>query len=281
MRVRYSFSSRRTRRIEGNNSHRNAFPKVVKEMIDKCEIILEILDARFLKETRNTELETLIKQADKSIIYVINKSDLVDRDKLKETIESLGIFPFVLVSCKDRRGLSNLREKIKIESKKYAGKFPKTHIGVVGYPNTGKSSVINILIGRASARTAPEAGFTKGIQKLKLTSDLYILDTPGVIPEAKYSMQDSVKMSEHTKISARNWEKVSQPDFIVHRIMQEFPGILEEFYNIPAGGNSELLIEELGKKKKFLLSKNRIDIDRTARLIIKEWQEGKINSETS
>ena len=276
MRVRYSFSSRKTRTLDRHNQHRSAFPSIVKEMVGKCEIILEVLDARFLQETRNLELENLVKQSNKSLIYILNKADLVEKEKLKEKIESLNLFPFVIVSCKQRRGISELRDRLKIESKKYKDKFPKTHIGVIGYPNTGKSSVINTLIGRASAKTAPSAGFTKGIQKLKLSTDMYILDTPGVIPESKYSMQDSIKMAEHTKISARNWESIKQPEFVVHRIIQQYPGVLEKFYNIKAEGNSELLIEELGKRKNLVLSGNKINIDRTSRTILRDWQEGKI-----
>ncbi|MFH1710977.1 MAG: GTPase [Nanoarchaeota archaeon] len=279
MRVRYSFSSRKTRTLDRHNQHRNEFPAVVKEMVEKCEIILEVLDARFLQETRNLEVETLVKELNKSLIYVINKVDLVDKEKLKEKIESLNLFPFVIVSCKQRRGISELRDRLKIESKKYKDKFPKTHIGVIGYPNTGKSSVINILIGRASAKTAPSAGFTRGIQKLKLTNNLYILDTPGVIPDSKYSMQDSAKMADHTKISARNWEAIKQPEFVVHRIMQQYPEVIEKFYKIKAEGNSEMLIDELGRRKKLLLSKNRINTDRTSRIILKDWQEGKIPHE--
>jgi len=276
MRVRYSFSSRKTRILDKHNQHRRAFPAIVKEMVGKCEIILEVLDARFLNETRNIEVEKLVKRENKSLIYVLNKADLVDKEVLKKNIESLNLFPFAIVSCKDRKGISELRDRLKMEAKKYKDLFPKTHIGVVGYPNTGKSSIINTLIGRASARTAPEAGFTKGIQKLKLSTDMYILDTPGVIPDSKYSMQDSAKMAEHTKISARNWESTKQPEFAVHMIMQQYPEVLEKYYNIPANGNSEMLIEELGKRKKLLLSGNRVNSDRTARTILRDWQEGKI-----
>ena len=89
-------------------------------------------------------------------------------------------------------------------------------------------------------------------------------------------MQDSIKMADHTTISARNWEAIKQPEFVVHRIMIQYPGVLEKFYNIQAEGNSELLIEELGKRKKLLLSGNKINLDRTSRTILRDWQEGKI-----
>lgn len=277
MRVRYSFSSRRTRTIDSHSNHRSEFPQLVREMVDKCDIILEILDARFIQETRNLRLESMIKQKDKKIIYVLNKADLANPNEAKKKLEILGLSPFVFVSARERIGIGDLRERIKIETKKLEGKYPKINIGVVGYPNTGKSSVINMLVGRSVARTASEAGFTKGIQKIKLARNLYILDTPGVIPQEKYSMQDDKKIAEHAKLSARNYDKIKEPDFVVHELMKQYPGVLEKFYNIDAKGDSELLIEKLARNKKFILKGNIVDIDRTARFVLREWQEGKIS----
>lgn len=247
MRVRYSFSSRHVRNLDTSNAHKEAFPKIVGELVDKCEIILEILDSRFIEETRNPEIEKLILAKGKRLIYVLNKSDLADVETAKSKAESLGLYPFVLISVVNRKGSSELRERIKIESKKLKEEHPKTNIGVIGYPNTGKSSIINMLVGRNVARTAPEAGFTKGIQKLKLSENIMILDTPGVIPDKKYSMSDLKKMSTQTKISARNYDKIKQPEFAVNELMKEYPQVLETYYDIKADGDSELLIEKSGK----------------------------------
>lgn len=276
MRVRYSFSSRHTRTLKAGNAHRQEFPKVVRDLVDRCEIILEVIDSRFIEETRNHELERLVQAKGKKIIYVLNKSDLVDINKLKKEIEQNNLFPFVFLSCTSRRGSKDLRERIKIEVSRLKSRHAKVNIGVVGYPNTGKSSLINMLIGRACARTAPEAGFTKGIQKLKLASDIFIIDTPGVIPDKKYSMQNPTKMAQHAKINVRSWDKVKEPEFAVHELMKQHSGIFEKYYNIEASGDSELLITELGKKKKFLLRGNLVDTDRTARVILKDWQEGRV-----
>ena len=278
MRVRYSFSSRHTRTLDTHNEHRSEFPAVVNEIVDKCDIILEVLDARFIEETRNLELENLIKQKGKKIIYVLNKIDLADKKKVREKIDILNLKPHIFVSCKEREGSSELRNRIKMEAKK-SNKVSKIHIGVIGYPNTGKSSIINILVGRAVARTASEAGFTKGIQKINLASNLVIIDTPGVIPESRYSMQDSKKMAGHAKLSARGWDKIKEPEMVVHELVMEYPGIIEKYYGLGIGGDSELLIEELGRKKRFLLPGGKVDIDKTARLILKEWQTGKIKTD--
>lgn len=270
MRVRYSFSSRKTRRLDEHNQHRRTFPEIVRELISTSDIILEVLDARFLQDTRNPELEALIEEQKKKLIYVINKTDLVDINNLKKTLELSSIKPFSLVSCKDRK-VSELRERIKIEAKKIEKEI--IHIGVIGYPNTGKSSIINSLVGRSSARTSPESGFTKGIQKIKLADNLFIFDTPGVIPDKDIEMR---KTSKLVKIGVRGFDKIKDPELYVSELMKSHTGLFEKFYQIQANGDSEKLIEELGRKKHIIRKGNLVDTDKTSRLILKDWQDGKI-----
>jgi len=272
MRVRYSFSSRRTGTIDSGNKHRVEFPKIARQVVLQSDIILEILDSRFWKETRNYEFEEEIKKLGKKIIFILNKSDLVDRKKL--AVELGGLYPRVLVSCKERRGSSELREIIKIAAKQ-TGK-EKTYIGIIGYPNTGKSSIINILIGKKVSRVASESGFTKGMQKVKLSKNIYLIDTPGVIPSSENSNLSSKDLVKHAQINVRTWDKVKEPEMILYNLIKQYPGMFEKFYNIQANGDSEVLIEKVGRKKHILRKGNVVDSDRTARRILRDFQDGKI-----
>jgi ribosome biogenesis GTPase A len=92
---------------------------------------------------------------------------------------------------KKRAGSRALRERIKIEAKRLKVKRG-VQIAVIGYPNTGKSSLINFLIGRSSTPVSQQSGFTKGIQKLRLSTGIFLMDSPGVIPDA----EDSVSRRE-------------------------------------------------------------------------------------
>src|SRR3989344_1320526 len=103
MRIRYSFSSRRTRQIDSSNKHRVAYPKLALEVIRISDIILEILDARFIKETRNLELEREITSLEKKIIYILNKVDLVNLEDLKASEILNELKPYVLISCKQKK----------------------------------------------------------------------------------------------------------------------------------------------------------------------------------
>lgn len=279
MRVRYSFSCKRTGHIENMEKQRKKYPDVADEIVKISDILLEVLDARFIQETRNEETENVINGLGKTLIYVINKCDLVDLEQKKKEMKELGLYPYVFVSCTKRIGARELRTKIKIEAKRVDlphEEMRRVQVGIIGYPNTGKSSLINFLSGSNSARVGAEAGFTKGMQKIKLTTDILILDTPGVIPAKDYSTTNTDMVSQHAKVSARDSTKVRNPELVVARLMKEYGQIIDDYYKINSKGDSEMLIEELGRQKNFLKKGNQVDEDRTARTIIKDWQEGKI-----
>ncbi len=276
MRQRYSFSSRRTGIIVSTNKHKQAVPHIVKEVIRISDIVLEVLDARFIEQTRNLEIEELVKTQGKMLIYVVNKTDLVNVNELKESKEFKKLKPYILFSCKSATGRRRLREKIKMEIKRLKVSAPQAHVGIMGYPNTGKSSLINLIIGRNSAGTSPQAGFTKGMQKLKLTKGILVLDTPGVYPEYEESPLKEEVAKKHAEIGIRNFDKVRDPEIIVAKLLGEHPGVFETHYGITTNGDAEVLLEELGRKKCLMKKGNEVDFDRTARFILKDWQEGKI-----
>ncbi len=275
MRIRYSFSSRRTGLIDGKNDHSIPFPKIAREVIKTSDIILEILDARFIEKTRNAELEETIKAEGKKLIYVLNKSDLIDFSTLKKNVDLSNLNPYVFVSCKSKKGRANLRKIIKIEAKRMKVDR-KVNVGIIGYPNTGKSSISNLLVGRKSSGTSPQSGYTKGIQKIKLRDDILLLDTPGVIPDQEYAKSKESLLNKHTQIGVRTYDKTKDPDIVVNKIMQENPNLLENYYKISANGDCDFLLEELGRRNHFLKKGNEINTDRAARVILRDWQEGKI-----
>jgi len=274
--------SSKNRTLENLKKQKKKYPILAENIVEMSDIVLEVLDARFIQETRNSEIEELIKNKDKKIIYIINKSDLIDEKKLGEVKGLKKLNPKVFVSCSQRKGIRELRDKIKIVAQQievFADKRKgKITVGIVGYPNTGKSSVLNLLIGKRVAGVASEAGFTKGIQKAKLTTDILLFDSPGIIPQKEYSSSENMLLSQHTKLGARAFNQVKEPGIAVAQIMKEFPFAFDNYYDIFSNGDSEKLMETLGRKKGFLTKGNQIDEDRTARFIIRDWQEGKIKT---
>lgn len=273
------------------SKNKEKFPEIAKKVIDSSDILLEIIDARFPEETRNLEAEEQIKKKNKKIIYLINKIDLISRET-KDKIEFPK--PYVLFSCKEYKGSQKARERIKEYSKnilkekqlKKSGEnktvkentTEKITVGVLGYPNTGKSSVINLLTGKKAAKTAAEAGLTKNIQKVKLTKNIFLFDTPGVISKEEYSSSISKKTSQQTKIGARSIGKTKDPELAIAEILKEFKTKILKHYNLEEYDFSdpEEFLETLGRKKSILKPGNKVDTDKTARLVLKEWQQGEI-----
>ena len=272
VRVRYSFGSRHTGHLENIKKQRKKFPTVADEVLAMSDIVLEVLDAKFIKETRNLEFEKKVKKKHKKIIYVLNKADTIDEEDRKNKFY---FQPYVFVSCIDRKGGSELRNLIK-KTVSQLNLNKKVFVGVFGYPNTGKSSLINYLIGKKSASVGNEGGVTKGLQKIKLSNDIFILDSPGVIPGGKYSMEDKKKIALHAILNSRNYSRVKNPEFIVQELLNDHQNSLDKYYNIESKGDVEILLEELGEQRKIFKKGGIVDTDKTARLIIKDWQENKI-----
>jgi hypothetical protein len=272
-------SSMIIRHTQPLNTERPKYPELAEKIVQMSDIILEVLDARFIQETRNIEVEDKIKNLKKKIIYVFNKSDLIDVKRMKAK-EIISLTPKVFVSCITKKGGKELRNKIKITSyhveKPVDTKLKKITVGIIGYPNTGKSSLINLLVGKPAAGIGADAGFTHGIQKVNLTSNIVLLDSPGVISKKDYSDSNLSAISKHTKVGARSYSQVKNPAMVVSDLIKEFPKVFDDFYNIDSEGDSEILVEKLGRKKGILKKGNEVDEDRTSRLILKDWQEGRI-----
>jgi len=263
-------------RKEKKEKGRKEYVELLESIIDSSDIILEILDVRFVEEMRNKEIENKILEKGKKIIYVLNKMDLAKSETINKNLNKLN--PSIAVSWKERKNIARLRGFIKQQAKQVKETVDRDRVtvGVIGYPNSGKSSLINLLIGRSSAGTSSEAGFTTSIQKLRLAKGIVLLDSPGVIPQEHYSSHESKKISKHAKLGGRHYSNVKNPDMAVHLIMEDYPRLLENYYGVQAESDAEEFLEKLGKKRNYMKSGGKVDEDRTAREVLKDWQSGKI-----
>jgi len=245
------------------------FWKVVNSVIRDADVLLILLDARLINETRNIEIENKVKTSGKPLIYVITKTDLVSNKKDVEKYKKQ-LSPCVFISAKMFHGTTILREKIIIEAKKNKIKSSPIAVGVLGYPNVGKSSLINAVSGKSSAPTSSMSGHTKGVQKVRGDNRILFLDTPGVIP---YKEKTSIK---HSLIGSVDFTKTKDPDLAVMRIMEQFPGKIEEYYEVNVCDDFEETLEKIAIKKNIIKAKKEPNVDKVSRTILKDWQSGKI-----
>ena len=242
------------------------FKSIVTDVIKKSDVLLEVLAARFIDETRNKKLEFVIKNKGKILIHVINKCDFADKGYLenaKKRFENC-----VFVSAKKRFGANLLIQRIKTLAGKR--KIKKPVVGVVGYPNVGKSSVINMLKGGGSARISPEAGFTKGMQYLRISKDILMIDTPGVIAKKMEGQQNLVL------IGAENPSSIKDPDLAVINLIRSNPELVEKAYGVEPKEDEEALIEDIALKLNLKRKGGLPDTERASRKILDDWVRGKI-----
>jgi hypothetical protein len=239
----------------------------VKDMIRDSDILIEVVDARFPQETRNFELEYLAKRHGKKLLVVIAKADLVPEEFLKLAVKRIGAWlPVVYISARERHGTRNLFQKIR-ELRAHKSVV----IGVFGYPNVGKSSLINALKGKHSAPTSLTPGFTKGVQLIRLESDVMLIDTPGVAPlRGKKNLFLKGAISLH---------KVRDPEEAVQNLLHALikkgaRETIEKHYGLDLREPEEFLTS-FAKKYNYLIKGGRPDTRRAAEKIYHDWLKGK------
>jgi ribosome biogenesis GTPase A len=246
------------------------FWTIVEHVIRKVQIVLLIVDARMPQLSKNELLESLVAKYDRRLVRVFTKRDLVSEEGLKELRR---LYPDgYIVSGTKNIGVNKLKQGLMMMAKRMGLDRPK--VGVVGYPNVGKSALINALAKRARTKVSSKAGTTRGVQWVK-AGGLMILDSPGVVP----MIDTEVRLA---MIGAKNPEKIINPEKVACRIIKDVgnknPGALKEIYGIDYGtykGDYDAFLG-VGKSRGFLLKGGIVDEDRTAMQIIRDWQRGKL-----
>ena len=280
---------------------------LIKEIIRESDIILEVLDARAVEISRNEVIEKMVRAAGVPRIFVVNKIDLVEKKNLEMSVEKLvrekenlqlgqreeGRDEIVYVSNRRTKTIKILIAKIKkmfsvygkrrhfVENPLVARPFREAKadiiVGVIGYPNVGKSSIINALCFKKKAIVSSKAGTTHGVHWLSAGKEIKLIDTPGVIPLAW------VDESKLALISSKNPEKLKEPSVAAGLIIEQFVkagkvGKLETYYNVTIDNKEDqyAVIEEIAKKKGHLKKGGVPDDSRVSIDILRDWQRGKL-----
>jgi len=265
---------------------------LIKRIIIESDLVLEILDARLVELSRNEKVEELIEEVGKPMVFVINKSDLVSRESLKEQVKNLRKKgEVVFISAKKPRDVKVLLYVIKKIFKKYGKrevverkvgdpklKFREARgdivVGILGYPNVGKSSIINALAHKKKVKVSKKAGTTHGIHWVKATNEIKLIDSPGVIPLNK---GDEIR---YGLIGAKDTESLKNPEIVAQALIKLFLKVnsngFEDFYGVEVDSDVDKVVEHIGKKKGYLLKEGRIDEHRTCSMIVRDWQQGRL-----
>lgn len=240
----------------------------VRGVIKSSDLVLEVLDARDPIETRNPTVEGLAKELGKPLILVMNKADLVPMDILKEWKTYLEReYPTVFISAKNRLGT----RKLIVAIRTHAPRLP-VKVSVVGYPNVGKSTIINYLKGRYVAETSPVPGWTTSEQVVRAKTWLIVVDTPGVIPPRE--VKDEASLIIKGAIDPAELDDPVPPAIsLIQRIRRFNPKAFINRYGVDSDNPMEL-IELVGKRRGFLIKGGKVNIREAAVSIIRDWING-------
>ncbi len=245
----------------------------MKELVNKSSVVLEVVDARNPWFTRSRSLENSVMIRNKTLIVVINKCDLVPRsvaEQWKRLFELEGLHA-VYVSTKMRQGTRILRRFIK----RVASSHTPIIATVVGFPKTGKSSVINVLKGRHSAMTSAipgTPGYTTHMQLFKIEPGFYMYDTPGVIPIEGGPLESVIRGAAPEEIK----EPIEPAVKLLELALKHNPNSVVEAYGIEERDPYRILVE-LAKRRGWFYKKDREPIvEEAARAVIRDYHKAKL-----
>jgi len=256
----------------------------IKEELKLVDIVVELIDARIPISSRNPDIDDIV--GDKKRIIVLNKSDLADPNinmEWKKYFEKNGISSILVNSIqgtgiKEIFAVSKELMKDEIEKLKKKGLLNKTiRALVIGIPNVGKSTLINKMAKRSVAQTGDKPGVTKSKQWIKATKDFELLDTPGILWPKFEDEKAGLHLAFTGAIKDEILDVVELSRKFMLKAVKEFPDKIYKRYNVELDTNDiDSIIYMIGRKRGCILPGDKIDMRRTASLILDDFRSGKL-----
>ena len=264
--------------------HMKKTRELIQENLKMVDAVIEVIDARIPISSRNPIIDELVKS--KPRIIVLNKSDLADDKAVKdwaETFRRQGNKALAM-NCMSGAGskeLFRLLSSMEAEKNKDKVRQKPYRLMIVGVPNVGKSSLINRMTGRKSAKTGDKPGVTRGKQWLALKNGMQLLDTPGILwPK----FQDPKAGLDLAFCGSIRDEIIDQADLaleLIKVLQKDYPDELVARYKLDEiSGDALVNMESIAAKRGFILQGKRIDYARCARTVLDEFRSGKIGNIT-
>ncbi|KAI5176649.1 nuclear GTP-binding protein [Pancytospora epiphaga] len=242
------------------------------KVLDSSDVVVHVLDARDPMGTKCEQIEEYIKNQarHKHLMYVLNKVDLVPTSVTAQWLRTLSkqhpVVAFHSNSLSNNYGKNNLINLLRQLKTLYEKQ--NVSVGFVGYPNSGKSSIINALRDKNVCKTAPVPGETRTWQYIALTREIYLIDSPGVVPVADFRkavLQGAIRV-----------EKLDDPDSYVTDVIDKAgKSVVEQTYGVQFD-NIEEFFEKMARRYGKVVKGGEPNIDLISKLLLHDWHRGKI-----
>lgn len=271
--------------IQWYPGHMTKTRRQMEQDIRMVDAVAEIVDARIPFSSRNPDIDVIC--GDKPRVMILNRIDMADPDMTRLwAVYFRGQGMTVLeTDCKNRKGTNQfapaVRQLLRGKLQKYADKGQPgriLRIMVVGIPNVGKSTFINQVAGRKSAKAENRPGVTRGKQWVTVGRGLELLDTPGILWPKFEDPEVGMKLAYTGAVKDTVVDVETLGASLMKLLGQYYPDALESRYkiSIPEEVKGYELLEMAGRKRGMLISGGEVDTDRMSRVLLEEYRNGKL-----
>ncbi|CAG4947211.1 unnamed protein product [Parnassius apollo] len=245
------------------------------KVVDSSDVLLQVLDARDPMGTRSPYVEKFLKEEKphKHLIFILNKVDLVPNWVTQRWVAILSSeYPTIAfhASMTHPFGKGSLINLLRQFAKLHIDK-KQISVGLIGYPNVGKSSVINTLRAKKVCKVAPIAGETKVWQYITLMRRIFLIDCPGIVyPSAETDTEKVLKGVVRVELVQNPEDYIEE---VIKRVRKDY---LIKTYKVDGWETSTEFLEKLAARTGKLLKKGEPDIAQVAKMVLNDWQRGKL-----
>ena len=248
------------------------------------DAVCEIVDARIPISSRNPDIEAICTS--KPRIIVLNRMDLADVTATKKWIayfHEKGIAA-VATDCKSKKGITSFQPAIrnilkeKIANNASKGMNRPIRVMIVGIPNVGKSTFINQISGRKGAKAENRPGVTRGKQWVTVDNGLLLLDTPGILWPKFEDPKVGMMLAYTGAVKENVIDTEELACMLAELLWRYYPQTLRDRYGIDISSDlpGYQLIEEMGRKRGYLLARGEINTERMSKVLLDEYRLGKL-----
>jgi ribosome biogenesis GTPase A len=256
--------------------HMNKARKQIKEILPQIHLIIEVLDARIPFSSSNPMIAEL--RGEKPCIKVLTKSDLADPQLTQEWLDYLNKKDAIKALALTTKQPEKVKQLVDLcrQMLPLKEKSPNDiHVMIMGIPNVGKSTLINMLAGKSIAKTGNEPAITKGQQRINLRNGVMLFDTPGMLWPKVESEKSSYRLATTGAIkdTAMSYDDVAY--FAAGFMLESYPERLKNRYKLDVLPASELeFLETIGRQRGCLSRGGHIDFEKISTIFLNELRAG-------
>jgi ribosome biogenesis GTPase A len=276
MRLRLPRESNNRMNIQWFPGHMHKAQLKIKEMIPKVDLFIELLDARIPFSSENPMLAAL--RGDKPCLKVLSKSDLADPTRTNEwqaRFEQQNGVKARAITTTQAGTIARLTDVAQKMLPHRHGLGKPIRAMIVGVPNVGKSTLINILAGRSVAKTGNEPAITKNQQQIDIGNGTVLFDTPGILWPNVENENSGYRLAATGAIRDTAIEYSDIAYFVAGYLLEHYSQALAERYSLEETPADQVsLLDAVGKKRGCLGRGGLVDYDRASRIFINDLRAG-------